>query len=71
MQAKFNLKPYLHQIIMSEFQQKEEDFVLKKFLNFLDQDMKKNPKHIKPISSDLIKRVQFLTDGIEVKALLN
>jgi antitoxin PrlF len=51
---------------MSEFQQQEEDFVLKKFLDFLAQDMKKNPQHIKPISPDLIKRVQFLTEGIEV-----
>lgn len=51
---------------MSDFQQQEEDFVLKKFLNFLAQDMKNNPQHIKPISANLIKRVQFLTDGIEV-----
>ena len=51
---------------MTDFQQQEEDFVLKKFLSFLDQDMKNNPQHIKPISPDLIKRVQFLTDGIEV-----
>ena len=51
---------------MSDFQQQEEDFAIAKFLNFLDRDMKKNPQHIKPISPDLIKRVQFLTDGIEV-----
>ncbi|MDY6900996.1 MAG: type II toxin-antitoxin system PrlF family antitoxin [Cyanobacteriota bacterium] len=53
-------------MIMSNFQQQEEDFVLKKILNFLAQDMKNNPQHIKPISPDLIKRIQFVTDGIEV-----
>jgi antitoxin PrlF len=51
---------------MSDFQQQKEDFAIAKFLDFLAQDMKKNPQHIKPISPDLIKRVQFLTEGIEV-----
>ena len=51
---------------MSDFQQQEENSAIAKFLNFLAQDMKNNPQHIKPISPDLIKRVQFLTDGIEV-----
>jgi antitoxin PrlF len=50
---------------MSDIQQ-QEDFAIAKILNFLAQDMKNNPQHIKPISPDLIKRVQFLTDGIEV-----
>lgn len=50
---------------MSDIQQ-QEDFAIAKFLDFLAQDMKNNPQHIKPISPDLIKRVQFLTDGIEV-----
>ncbi|MEO1432112.1 MAG: type II toxin-antitoxin system PrlF family antitoxin [Cyanobacteria bacterium J06633_8] len=53
-------------VIMSRAEVKDEDPVIGKFLNFLAQDMSKNPQNIKPISSDLFNRTQSLIDGIEV-----
>ncbi len=50
---------------MSNNQQQKEDFALAKFLNFLDQDMEKNPQHIKAISFDLFSRTQSLVANVE------
>ena len=53
------------QVTMSRVEE-EEDPVIGNFLNFLAQDMSKNPQNIKPITSDLFNRMKSLTDGIEV-----
>ena len=53
-------------VTMSRAEQEDEDPVLGEFLNFLAQDMSKNPQNIKPITSDLFNRMKSLTDGIEV-----
>ncbi|MGB3653531.1 MAG: type II toxin-antitoxin system PrlF family antitoxin [Rivularia sp. (in: cyanobacteria)] len=50
---------------MSNIQQQEENSTVEKFLDFLAQDMEKNPKHIKAINFDLFSRIQSLTAGLE------
>jgi antitoxin PrlF len=52
------------QVIMSRVEQ-EEDPVVGKFLNFLAQDMSKNPQNIKPISPELLNRAKELVAGVE------
>ncbi len=50
---------------MSYFQNQEENSTVEKFLDFLVQDMSKNPQNIKPISSDLLNRVKSLVADVE------
>ncbi|MGB3759344.1 MAG: type II toxin-antitoxin system PrlF family antitoxin [Rivularia sp. (in: cyanobacteria)] len=50
---------------MSYFQNQEENSTVEKFLDFLAQDMSKNPQNIKPISSDLLNRVKSLVADVE------
>ncbi|MGB3636507.1 MAG: type II toxin-antitoxin system PrlF family antitoxin [Rivularia sp. (in: cyanobacteria)] len=50
---------------MSKNQHHEEDLALAKFLDFLAQDMEKNPQHIKAINFDLFSRIQSLTADLE------
>lgn len=45
---------------------RENDPVLGKFLDFLAQDMEKNPQHIQVISSELVGLVQSLVAGVDV-----
>jgi antitoxin PrlF len=54
------------QVIMSRDNQPEDDPVLGSFLNFLAQDIRKNPQHIQAISSDLVNRVQSLVADVEI-----
>jgi len=51
---------------LSRVDQTEDDPVLGKFLNFLAQDMDKNPQHIQVISSGLVSHVQSLVSGVDV-----
>jgi antitoxin PrlF len=44
----------------------EEDPVIKDFLLFLTNDMKKHPKHIKPISATLYHRANSLVSNIDI-----
>jgi antitoxin PrlF len=54
------------QVVISSAEQTESDPVLGQFLNFLAQDIEKNPQHVQAISADLISRAQSLVAGIEV-----
>ena len=53
-------------VTMSRAELEDEDPVVGKFLNFLAEDMSKNPQNIKPITTELFNRIKSLTDGIEV-----
>src|ERR1035437_7909144 len=44
----------------------ESDPVLEAFLAFLAKDMEDHPEKIKPLSADLMERVERLTKGISV-----
>jgi antitoxin PrlF len=44
----------------------ENDPVLEQFLEFLAEDMQKNPQRIQSVSSKLIDRMHALTNGIDV-----
>ena len=52
------------QVTMSRVEP-EEDPVLGQFLDFLAQDMGKNPQHIKAIGTDLLQRTQSLVKDVE------
>ncbi len=52
-------------VTMSRAELEDEDPVVGKFLNFLAQDMSKNPQNIKPISYDLVNRAKELVAGVE------
>ena len=45
-------------VVISRVEPKENDPILGKFLDFLAQDMEKNPQHIQAINSDLATRIQ-------------
>lgn len=53
------------QVIMSRVDDQKEDPVLGTFLDFLAQDMSKNPQHIQAINSDLVERTQSLVKDVE------
>lgn len=42
------------------------NLVLKKFLDFLAQDIQQNLATLNPISSDLVKRVHALVSDVEI-----
>ena len=44
----------------------ESDPILEKFLDFLEQDIEKNPQRLQAISSDLLDRAQSLIADVEV-----
>jgi len=44
----------------------EEDPVLGEFLNFLANDINKNPAHVQSLSPDLVNRARQLIAGVEV-----
>lgn len=54
------------QVVLSRADQSEDDPVLGQFLNFLAQDIEKNPQHLQAISSDLVNRVQFLVAEVDL-----
>ena len=43
-----------------------EDPVLYSFLQFIEKDMRKNPKRIQPLSKEMMNKVQELVEGIDV-----
>ncbi|MBD1865690.1 MULTISPECIES: type II toxin-antitoxin system PrlF family antitoxin [Trichocoleus] len=53
------------QVTISRASQSEDDPVLGQFLDFLAQDIKKNPQHVQAISSELVNRIQSLVANVE------
>ncbi len=54
------------QVMISRADQTESDPILGQFLNFLAQDIEKNPQHLQTISSDLVSRVQSLVADVDL-----
>lgn len=53
-------------VLISRVDQTEDDPVLGRFLNFLAQDMDKNPQNLQGISADLAGHVQALVADVEI-----
>jgi antitoxin PrlF len=53
-------------VFITRVDQLESDPILAGFLNFLAQDIEKNPQHIQAISSDLVSRVQSLVLDVDL-----
>ena len=51
--------------LISRVDQTESDPILGGFLNFLAQDIKRNPQHLQAISSDLVSHVQSLVSNVD------
>lgn len=54
------------QVVISRVDNTESDPLIGKFLNFIAQDIEKNPQHIQAISSDLVSRVQSLVAEVDL-----
>lgn len=54
------------QVVISRAESIESDPILKKFLNFLAQDIEQNPYHLRTIGSDLVSHVQSLVADVDV-----
>jgi antitoxin PrlF len=54
------------QVLISRVNHTEQDPILEKFLDFLAQNMEKEPHHLQTINSDFVNRVQSLVEGIKV-----
>jgi len=54
-------------VVISRAPQTERDPLVEQFLNFLAQDIKKNPQHLKAISSDLVVRLQSLISEVDIE----
>jgi antitoxin PrlF len=54
------------QVVISRVDQTESDPILGKFLNFIAQDIAKNPQNIQTISTDLVSRVQSLVAEVDL-----
>jgi len=53
-------------VFLSRADQNEEDPVLGGFLQFIANDIQKNPQHVNAISSELVEHVQNLVGDIDV-----
>jgi antitoxin PrlF len=53
-------------VLISRANQTESDPILGQFLNFLAQDIEKNPRHLQAISSDLVTHVLSLVDEVDL-----
>jgi antitoxin PrlF len=53
-------------IAPSREESEENDPVLEAFLAFLAKDMEDHPEQIKPLSADLMERIERLTQGMSV-----
>lgn len=53
-------------VVISRADQTDSDPVIGQFLNFLAQDIEKNPQHVKVLSTALVSRVQALVADIEI-----
>jgi len=53
-------------VIMSRQEDEQEDPVVSNFLNFLENDMKKNPQHIHAVPVAVWESIKTLTAGVEV-----
>lgn len=53
-------------VIMSRKDEEQDDPVVSQFLAFLENDMKKNPQNIVPVSASFWNGIKTLTSGVEV-----
>ena len=53
-------------VVISRADQTENDPIIGQFLNFLAQDIEKNPQHLQTLNSDLVNRVQALVADVEL-----
>lgn len=53
-------------VVISRADQTENDPIIGQFLNFLAQDIEKNPQHIQSLSSNLVNHVQSLVTDVEI-----
>jgi len=53
-------------VVISRADQIESDPIIGQFLNFLAQDIEKNPQHIQALSPDLVNHVQSLMADVEI-----
>ena len=53
-------------VTLTRSETSEEDPILKKFLDFIAQDIEQNPQHIQPITSKTLDRVQSLVGDINI-----
>jgi antitoxin PrlF len=53
-------------VIMSRQEGKQNDPVVSKFLDFIEDDMKKNPQNIAPVPVVFWEGIKALTAGVEV-----
>lgn len=53
-------------VIMSRQEEEQDDPVVSQFLNFLENDMKKNPHNIHAVPVEYWERINKLTAGVEV-----
>jgi antitoxin PrlF len=55
-----------NQVVISRVDHNENDPILTEFLNFLAEDIKKNPQNLKIISSDLVNNIRSLVSDIDL-----
>ncbi|MBR8835193.1 MAG: type II toxin-antitoxin system PrlF family antitoxin [Stigonema ocellatum SAG 48.90 = DSM 106950] len=53
------------EVVISRADQTQSDPILGQFLNFLAQDIAKNPQHLQALSSDLVSHVQSLVAEVD------
>ncbi|MDF7658995.1 type II toxin-antitoxin system PrlF family antitoxin [Erwiniaceae bacterium L1_54_6] len=53
-------------VLLRRHEEEQSDPVVGAFLAFLENDMVRNPSHIKPLDADLFARGAALVDGIDV-----
>jgi antitoxin PrlF len=54
------------QVVISRADQTESDPILGQFLNFIAQDIEKNPQRLQAISSDLVSHVKSLVAEVDI-----
>ena len=53
-------------VVISRASGHEDDPIVETFINFLAQDLNNNPQQVKAINSDLVNRINSLTNEVEL-----
>jgi antitoxin PrlF len=53
------------QVLLSKIEENQDDPIIENFLDFIAEDIRKNPQHLTSMNQKLFNRIESLVDGVE------
>lgn len=60
----YTVQPDGH-VVLSKIDENQNDPIIDNFLNFIAEDIRKNPQHLAPINQALFNKIESLVAGVE------